>query len=114
MSEPHDVFQKRVNVLTNKHRAMANGYTASIRYDGLIVVEPKRPRRGIPLRIVLFLALGFVIFKTAMLILMGNEIYTDRVALLSDGTTVESIAAWLMQADPVTKALADILRPLLP
>lgn len=114
MSEPHDVFQNRVNVLTNKHRALANGYTASIRHDGLIVVEPKRQRRGIPLRIIAFLALGFVVFKTVMLVMMGDATYGDRVALLADGTQIEVAAAWLMQADSLTQLLADSLRPLLP
>lgn len=114
MSQPHDVFQNRVNVLTQKHRAMANGYTASIRKDGLIVVEPKVQRRGILLRIIFFLVLGFVMFKSVMLVMMGDAVYNERVLLLADGTGVESAAAWAMQIDPVTGGVADFVRSLLP
>jgi hypothetical protein len=114
MSQSHDVFQSRVNVLTNKHRAMANGYTASIRHDGLIIVEPKPRKRGIPLRIVVFLVLGFILFKTAMLIMMGDAVYAERVALLANGTAVESVAAWMMQVDPLTALIADTVRAMLP
>jgi hypothetical protein len=104
MATQHDQFESRLSLMVKKHRALANGYTARIREDGLIVVEPKAPRRHIlPARSVVYAFLGFVGFKTLMLVMMGEATYSDRVALLADGTAVERVGSWLMQIDPVTR-----------
>lgn len=110
MATQHDQFESRLSLMVKKHRALANGYTARIREDGLIVVEPKAPRRHIPARSIVYAFLGFVGFKTLMLVMMGEATYSNRVALLADGTAVERVGSLLMQIDPVTRfAMQSIL-----
>ena len=114
MPQSHDVFQKRVDILSEKHRAMANGYTATIRHDGLIVVEPKVERRGLPLRLALYVVCAFILFKAVILAAMGETTYTASIAELSQGTTAEGVAAWMMQADIVTRSIASAIISVLP
>ena len=114
MSQSHDVFQKRVDILSEKHRAMANGYTASVRDDGLIVVEPKTTRRGIPFRLAFYVMCAFILFKAMIVVAMGEGTYTASIEQLADGTTAESVAAWMMQADTVTRAVASAISSVLP
>lgn len=106
-------FQARVGSVERQHKAMANGYKTEIREDGLIVVKPKRVRRGFPLRGITVLLFSLFLFKGYTLAVLGAPTYADRVAKLADGTVMEQASAWVMQADPITMSLAELIAPLI-
>ena len=105
-------FHKRLAMLGRKHAEMAKGYVMRMRPDGLIVVHLKRPGalRMFPLRGLMLLAFGFLLFKSFMLASVGEASYNERVAKLSQGTAIEKGGAWIMQIDPATAAFAGFFK----
>lgn len=114
MVETHDHFTKRLNKLGRKHAKMTHGYTTRISKDGLIIVTPKRAKRGTAgLQLIIFAVMGLFIFKAFALASIGPDAYADRVATLEAGTVVEQAGAYVMSADPVTTAIAQFVGPIL-
>ena len=113
MTTGQTAFRKRLRQLVRRHEALSHGYETRIRRDGLLIVTPKRQSRGVSLTaIVTFLGL-FLLMKAVLVAQIGLQGYEDRVFLLQSGTPAERIGALIMQADPVTRYLAEIIRPLL-
>ena len=107
-------FNNRLRLLGRKHSKMANGYTTQMRNDGLIVVKPRRAaRRGFPLKGLVMMGLAFFAFKALILASVGPDGYAERIAKLQDGTFVERGGAWIMQADPATRVLAEFVGPVM-
>jgi hypothetical protein len=100
------LFYERLRRLGQKHRALARGYRARMRSDGLIVLVPKRtfvalsPR---PLAIVLVI---FVLVKGALMAGLGVQNYEGRVSHLQTGTALDRAGAAVMQPDPVSRVVA--------
>lgn len=113
MSNSFEGFDARLKRIDRKHAKLANGYSARVSRDGLIIFRPKRRQRGISLRGVVFLIAGFLSFKGLILGHLGGTVYEDRLASLQQGTFVEQAGAYVMQADPVTSYIADKVRPFL-
>ena len=68
--------------------------------------RPRRKSRLPVLRpVVLLLILG-VVLKAVILHQVGPVAYDARVAALRAGTGVDRIGGWIMQADPLTAAVA--------
>ncbi|MEO0390600.1 MAG: hypothetical protein AAF218_06620 [Pseudomonadota bacterium] len=107
MLETKDHFNSRLRGLNRKHTAMRNGYVTQLRGDGLIVITPRRARRGMPMKGMLLLAIGFFAFKAFVLISIGDASYEARLQSLRAGTMAEQAGAWALQVDPVTAALAQ-------
>ena len=101
-------FDRRVTQVQAKHRRLSDGVSYRIGPDGLITAYPSRrflprfPSRGL----LLLLATVFV-FKSALLLVSGEAVYGARLTELAQGRTVEQAMAWVMQPDPVTRALAS-------
>ena len=108
MSEAFAQFEKRLDSLERKHRELASGYIAVINPDGLISIQPKEKRAGLALRLIAAMGIGYVLFKSVTLALVGQLTYNERIATLADGTGSERICAWLMQADPISTQLAAV------
>ncbi len=106
-------FEARLKKLDRKRTRMAHGYKGTVSKDGLIVFRPARRQRGIPLRAVVLLIVGFFVFKGMVMAHTGSTIYGERVAALKEGTMVEQAGAFLMQTDPITVGIALQLRPFL-
>ncbi|MGR3453476.1 hypothetical protein [Pseudooceanicola sp.] len=113
MNAQHKQFSARINRIERKAKAMEHGSEAKLRKDGLIELRPaRRPlRRFVPVRLVLALIAAGIGYKVFLLISMGEPAYAARLAELSDGTTVNQIGATLMQIDPVTRMLTDLIAP---
>lgn len=109
MSDAFAQFEKRLDSLERKHRELANGYFAKINPDGLITVEPKAKPTGLFLRLSLTVAVGFILFKSFTLAIIGPTTYQERIQVLADGTGFEKVCAWIMQIDPLTQAVGAIL-----
>ncbi len=65
-----------------------------------------RPRRGILGPLLLVALCGFGL-KGAILHTVGSESYNLRVEHLLAGEGFDRLGGWLMQADPVTRFVAD-------
>lgn len=105
---PQPTFDQRVTYLTAKHRLLANGVSFKVGPDGLITAHPSRrylprfPGRGLMLLLVTAFA-----FKSALLMVSGEAAYNARLAEMAKGRTVEQAMAWVMQPDPVTRAIVS-------
>lgn len=113
MSIQHQEFRGRVDRLQSKHAKYAQGYTARIQSDGLIVIEPRRMRSGISGKVFVLVILSFLGFKAFLMAALGLGSYDERVARLADGTAVERAGALVMQADPVSLWAAEQIGPIL-
>ncbi|WP_425037771.1 hypothetical protein [Primorskyibacter sp. S187A] len=106
-------FDKRVRTIAKKNRRIARGHTTYI--DAMGVIR-KRPSRGIvsniPFKGIIYLFLGFSIFKAVALASAGSATYAARLGLLESGTLFERAGAWVLQIDPVTRFLAGIFAPI--
>ncbi|MGR3616716.1 MAG: hypothetical protein ACU0BB_11820 [Paracoccaceae bacterium] len=111
MSEETLQFQNRLRRLERKHTAMANGYTAKLRKDGLIVMSPSRAKSRISGQPVILFLLAFFLFKGFLIASIGNVGYDERVAKLQNGNVVEVGGAWVMQSDAMSELIAEKIRP---
>lgn len=109
MSDTFAQFEKRLQSLERKHRELAEGYVAKINPDGLITIEPKQQKSGLLLKLFATAFLGVVVFKIAVLNIVGGAVYDERISALADGTMFERAVAWMMQADPLTERLSTLL-----
>ncbi|MCI2394344.1 hypothetical protein MN186_07650 [Aliiroseovarius sp. N1F302] len=99
--------------ISRQHRRFTNGYVELVERDGLLVPRQRRMRRGFPIKGLVLTLIGFMVFKGFMLSQVGALNYTDRLDRLAQGTLIEQAGAWVMQADPVTQAIAGQLAGLL-
>jgi len=113
MVETHDHFTKRLTILGRKHTALSHGYTTRVGKDGLILVTPKRARRGFPTKTLLLLVVGFFAFKAFMLAALGPVTYNERLAKLANGSVIEQVGAKALSIDPITEFMAEFAGPVL-
>lgn len=108
-AQVHD-FQKRVRDISRQHRKLSRGNVQLVERDGLLV--PKRSLRvrgAFPVRGLLLTLIGFMLFKGFVFMQAGAINYNDRVAKLAEGNTAEQVGAWVLQADPITRWIADTI-----
>ncbi|MEM6483114.1 MAG: hypothetical protein AAF922_01090 [Pseudomonadota bacterium] len=111
MSNPYETFDARLKRIDRKRARLANGYSAKVTNEGLIVFRPKRRRASFSVRGLLLLVVGFFVFKGMILAHLGGTVYDLRVDALKQGTVVEKAGAVIMAKDDVTAAVAEVLRP---
>ena len=114
MSDAFDDFDNRLRRIDRSRANLARGYVSVVGEDGLIIVKPRRKRGRFPLRVLAFAIIGYFGFKVVMLSFLGTVVYQDRIETLRQGSTVEQVGAWVMQADPASVALAENIRSYLP
>lgn len=108
-------FSSRVRRVTRQHSKMNNnGVVRKVGKDGLISAYPRRRLPSFPWRGLIILMMAAFFFKAIMFASLGAATYGDRVDGLAQGTVVEQIGAWLLQADPATVAVGEFIQPLLP
>ncbi len=114
MSEQHAEFRNRLRRLDRKHAKAVHGYTARMRADGLIVVEPRKAVRArFPGRAIFLFAVSILAFKALLMASLGYESYNFRVAALASGSVLEQAGAWIMTSDPLSIKIAEQLMPYL-
>lgn len=107
-------FSKRSRQIVRAHKSVTRrGGELELGPDGLLTVRPKRRSTGIPFRGLFLIAILLFGAKALMLAQDGALGYGERVAKLSEGNMVEKAGAWIMQADPLTTALAGYIKPLI-
>jgi len=113
MSDQHAEFRHRLRRLGRKNAQMGRGYSARMRADGLIVVEPKKVVRSrISGRSLLLFVAAVLLFKGFLMASLGFDSYNYRVAQLSAGTVIERGGAVIMQSDPLSLKIAEKLLPI--
>ncbi|SOC15769.1 hypothetical protein SAMN05877809_10854 [Rhodobacter sp. JA431] len=70
----------------------------------------RKQRKALPFRAIAMLFIGALLFKGALLAEIGPERYNGRVSALANGSTVEQVGAWALQADAPTQWIAGQLR----
>lgn len=100
-------FDDRLRKINRRNRTLSRGFVLSVSNDGLIVARPETSRLRFPWRVLLFLLLAVIGFKTALYAVIGPEEYAERLARLSSGTAAEQMSAYVLHADPVTVWLAE-------
>lgn len=113
MAKQQIQFNERLHLLSQKHQAMARGYTTQMRPDGLIVAQPRRRQVRISGRAVFLFLLAFIGFKAFLVANLGLLTYEDRLGRLNAGTKIEQAGAFVMQADPLTMFVASKIGPVL-
>ena len=113
MVETHDHFVARLSNLGKKHAKMTHGYSTKVGRDGLIIVTPKRRRRGFPFKLLTMFVLGFLGLKVFMVASVGPMTYNERLAKLENGTAIEQAGAKVLAIDPVTEKLSSMTGPVL-
>lgn len=106
MNEQYREFGTRLKRIDRQHRKLSGGFVTSVNHDGLIIAVPRRRRVRVPFAGIALLAVGVIAFKGVVLSQLGAETYEARLATLSQGSTVEQMGAWVMQADPLTRWVA--------
>lgn len=101
-------FDDRTRRFKKQRKRLARGYKPVVRPDGLIVYRPKHGIGGF-LKGVTMLVAGLMLFKAFLLAYLGPISFNSRVDLLAEGTSLEKAGAWVMQADPVTLFLSDLM-----
>lgn len=107
MDESQRDFAQRITRMKRRHHALGTGYTARLRGDGLIVVQPRQLRFRLPVRGFVLLMASFMIFKAVVLTHLGDTAYQARLDVLKTGTFGD-VGAWVMGVDPVTQSLATL------
>lgn len=104
-------FQKRMRHIERRHSKLSKGYLMTVTHDGLVVPQPRRLNLRFPVRALLVAALSVVFFKAFALAFLGTASYDARISALASGTAAERMGAFLMQADPVSRFVADKIAP---
>jgi len=113
MADTFAEFETRLRRIGRKRAKLANGYTSVVGKDGLIIVKPRRSRRGVPVKGIALLVCGFFGFKGLLLGHLGAETYNDRLTRLSSGTPIEQAGAAALSPDVVSVWVAGQVGPLL-
>jgi hypothetical protein len=87
-------------------RAEGRGFEADGTLGRSHFLRPTHRRRPV-LRVVIFALVCLFGLKGAILFTIGPESYGARLARLESGQQIDRLAAWLMQADPVTVWVAE-------
>jgi len=115
MSQTTMTFDTRLKRLLRRHSKMRdNGIVHKLGRDGLISAYPRRRLPTFPLHGILVLFCAALLYKAFLLAYLGSATYQSRVEQLSGGTVVEQGGAWILQADPATVAVANLIKPLIP
>ena len=108
-----DRFIERLNAIQQKSDPKKR-VVHKVNDDGL-VVEVVKPRRKklVPVKSILIGATIFVILKGFVYAQLGGDEYQQRIDSLMKGASVQVFAAFLLDADPATRAVGNGLDKLL-
>ena len=110
-----DRFDQRLGALKQKQNPQKR-VEKRVREDGLVVDVVKtdmRKRSLLPLRGIAVAAVIFIGFKGFVLAEIGEPEYAQRVESLKKGGAIEVSAAFLLDADPATRTIAEMVSKVL-
>ena len=110
MSREREPFYKRIRQIQRQHRRLAHGFALRIDENNLIVPRPHYVSFAFPWRglcAAFLVALGF---KAYLMVALDAQTYASKIDALAQGHAVEQVGAWMMQPDPASGAMADLMR----
>lgn len=98
-----------------KARAKGYGFEApgTLGRSSYTIYNRRKARKVSVLRPVVIVLICGTVLKAVFLQHLGTQAYDDGVARLMQGAGFDQIGGWLMQADPMTQAMAEQLGRLL-
>ena len=115
MDDSFKSFSQRISRVNRRRQKMNNnGVVRKVGKDGLISAYPRRRMPSFPFRGIVILVMAAFLYKAVMFAWLGAATYGDRVEALAQGTVVEQVGAWILQADPAIVTVGNIIKPLLP
>lgn len=102
-------FDDRLRRIDRRNRTLSRGFVLAVDRDGLIVARPETRRFRFPWRVLLFLLVAVLGFKTMLHAYIGPESYGERLDRLAGGTVAERMSAYVLHADPVTIWVSNLL-----
>jgi hypothetical protein len=105
-------FDRRLKRIVRRHSRLNVGAVHKIDSTGLIVAHPRIYNPRFPLKGLVLLVMAGFAFKGYLHADLSASVYDARVAQLSSGTAVEQAGAWVMQSDPATLFISDVLKKL--
>ncbi len=113
MSDEFKDFDNRLTRISRTRRRGVRGpsYEPVVGPGGVILVRPRRSGPSIPLKGLVFLVLGFCLFKSVAIAHFGASGYADRIDEMKQGTVFEQAGAWALQPDRVSTRIAATIAP---
>jgi len=107
-------FDRRLERLDERKAALEAGHRTELDDSGLMKLIPMGERRRqinrmIPLRAAMIIAGVLLSFKGFLLYKLGFGVYTAKVASMARGDTMDQIGAWIMQIEPVTLMVYNVI-----
>ena len=107
-------FDKRVKALERKRRP-GKRIVRKMQNDGLVVEVAKTKKAAlIPYKSLFFAAFIFIFVKGFLFAEIGPAAYETRIETMRNGNTGEIAAAFLLDADPVTRQVARLISYIVP
>ena len=110
MMSQREPFYERIRRIQRRRRKLAQGFGLKIDENNLIVPKPHLVALAFPWRglcMALLVALGL---KAYLMASLDSQTYASKLAALSRGDPVEQVGAWMMQPDPASGVLAQVMR----
>lgn len=104
-----DRFDARLKALEQKSNP-GKRVEKRVTEDGLVVEVVKADRRSLlPIKSLIMAAVVFISLKGVIFAQLGEQEYLNRIDTLTGGSAVEVAAAFLLDADPATRVIGDVL-----
>lgn len=104
-------FDQRLRRISKERTQLASGRKRyKVGKDGLI--RPHRRvaiRPNVPMRILVVLIGCFVVFKSILLLKLGEQTYVDRLDNLNPDHLVDKVGGFMMQLEPLTRGVSYVL-----
>lgn len=107
-------FDRRLERLADRRAALEEGSRLEVDDTGLVKAIPTGVRRrqigrALPVRAAMIIAAVLLTFKGFLLYQLGFGVYTAKVAAMAQGDTMDRAGAWLMQIEPVTMWVYEVI-----
>ena len=110
MNDKQEMFDERYRRVLKRHRQLSRGYVTKLGKNGVIAHQPIGQFRDVVSFKALLLPVGiFVFLKACMVTVLGEEAYAAQVEALRNGGFGEQLGAFVMQMDPLTWPIAQLL-----
>ncbi|MFZ3581372.1 hypothetical protein ACOI1H_04255 [Loktanella sp. DJP18] len=112
MTRVQDPLHQRIRQIQRKHSKLSQGYVLKVDRNNLIVPHPHHKTLAFPwkaLCVAAFVALGF---KAYLMMSLDPQSYASKLSALQNGRVFEQAGAWIMQPDPASEAMAQMMRKL--
>ena len=103
-------FDERYRRVLQRHRQLSHGYVTKLGKNGVINHHPiGQFRNAVSLKFLLAPVLLMFFLKACVLAVLGEEAHAAQIALMQDGSMGQQIGALLMQKDPISWPLAQMI-----